>query len=1040
MLIQLITLQIGFLGGFGLSIAIALSVLFILEVVLLYYLTRELFTKETSLVYGALAFTVAWSVIFGVYSEALVSIGMSESLLFIVSISFAIVSTILGAAPLVMYATKASSFGGLRKQYNTYRQQYEERNASGDLQGNIGLVNQYVDCNKDVDQVEAELENINQAFNSIKEKHELAKKTPELIFTPLDEGVHVKKPFSRPNINYVVVGLGGTGIDLMTALIEHLDSVGAFVSGELNPYAFFAYDTDVRKLKNLDKEYAKRPPISDLVHSKPELNNMLTENNLLLSNPWLEGEPVSIMSGTGNRRGIGAAAYNVIGDNLVDFTVQEIDKLRQKSPQTSWVLIVLNSLGGGTGSGSFIRLTMDLLKKMEDSMQIRNPLVLWFGILPKNSEGDIYKVNAYAAIKELQFLFERSERVFGQATTEASIHNPFDACFLLSRENPSQKRDEELSDALVHFMTEIGFVPSGHTADVRLDINDIRTRLGIAANSFGTLNYYQVYFPASILSWYRNYAKPVLANNKTKFDSVTKKADVLLKGAEASEIAARNYIASVDKFNTDRLAPFKELDAYKKWIEEVQVWNDKLNGYVSSLKNQYDFEALKNRVNSIRQTAIFKVLQNRDNTDALVEGEKQKLINPDISDVYKQVPIQDPDAFDLSQLTDPNSTLKNLMEKSDRMNLLQDYLKPLTYPLGDVGMPLANLDFTQMKKPINLGASGTEFVEAYQPRMIGRDRYRNKIVESPKIKSVILLASSCADNLLPPFPTTEQIRGNLISSVEEDGNAEVSFNKVHMKKFTASVYWLLAGLHIWKLLPKEPPVLRDLAFLSDAYERATAGRRQDMLDLFRNHTLFYNDSAMLDRLIGPAPRRDYISKRDWTTEFWVNYNPSNVAVGLWGTILLARIYDSAGIFSENLANFEKSILPVETIKDVSELDFKELKTSYEELVDGLNQKFMPDLEVLADSYKTLEKGRAEVAEGLSKVIEQLAGIQDGSTKFLSNIDGYKKRLSQLTKGEDLLSRRTQNQVTSMLNDLQKTLKTLVNSLRNVITGKGLIVP
>jgi hypothetical protein len=767
---------------------------------------------------------------------------------------------------------------------------------------------------------------------------------------------------------------------------------------------------------------------------------MLTENNLLLSNPWLEGEPVSIMSGTGNRRGIGAAAYNVIGDGLVDFMIQEVDKLRQRSAQNSWVLIVLNSLGGGTGSGSFIRLTMDLVKRMNEQMQIHNPLVLWFGILPKNSEGDIYKVNSYAAIKEMQFLFGRSERVFGQKADDMPFRNPFDACFLLSRESPSQKRDEELTDALVHFMTEIGFVPSGHTADVRLDINDIRTRLGIAANSFGTLNYYQVYFPASILSWYRNYAKPLLSANKEKFGATVKKADTLLKNAESSEIASRNYVSSVDTFNTSKLMPFKELRAYKKWTEEVQIWNDKLNSYVSSLKNQYNFEEVKNKVNSIRQTTIFKVQQNLDNTNALVEGEKQKLMNPDISDVYKQIPIQDPDIFDLSQLTDPNSTLRSLVDKSGRLNLLQDYLKPLTYPLGDVGMPLANLDFTQMKRPINLGASGTEFVEAYQPKMIGRDRYRNKIVESPKIKSVIFLASSCAENLQSPFPTTEEIKGNLTSSVQEEGNAEVSFNKVGIKRFTTSVYWLLAGLHVWKLLPKEPPVLKDMAFLSDAYDRAVAGRRQDMLDLFRNHTLFYNDSSALERLIGAANRRDYISRRDWTTEFWANYNPSDVAVGIWGIILLATVYDTAERFSENLTNFTKIISLVETMKDISELDFKELKNAYDELTDTLNQKLVPDLEVLADSYRNLEKGGTDVAEGLGKVIEQLAQIQTDSNNFLNNLDSYRKRLTALTKGDDLLSRRIQSQASSMLNDLQKMLKNLSTNVTNIIKGKGLIVP
>jgi hypothetical protein len=1028
------------IGGMGLGLGVSLTIVFGIEIALLYFLTWEFLRKENLLVYSGIIVTALWAVIFGLYSDQIVSLGIDANLVLIMEIIFAAISISLALAPLIMYATKASSFGTLRKQFNTYRQQYEERNSKGDLTGNIGLVNQYTDIKKGVAETETDLNTIDQAFDGIKEKYNLAKKSPELIFTPLDDLSQAKKAFARPNINYVVVGVGGTGIDFMTALIDNLDSAGAFVTGEINPFAFFGYDTDIRKLKNLATKYQNQAPIPDLIHCKPELNNSLTESELLLSNPWLEGEPVSIMSGTGNRRGIGAAAYNVVGESLVDFMIQEIDKLRQKSSQNNWVLIVLNSLGGGTGSGSFIRLTMDLLKRMEERIQIRNPLVLWFGILPKNSEGDIYKVNAYAAIKEMQFLFERSERVFGQATNDATMTNPFDACFLLSRENPSQKRDEELTDALIHFMTEIGFIPSGHTTDVRLDINDLRTRLNLAANSFGTLNYYQVYFPASILSWYRNYAKPVLATNREKFDTQVKKADTLLKGVESAEIAARNYLSSVDSFNLTKLMPFKELRAYKKWTEEVQTWNDQLNTNVSSLKNQFNFEELKNKIATIRQTTVFKVQQERDNTNALVESEKQKMINPDISDVYKQVPIQDPDAFDLSQLTDTNATLRSLMDKSGRISLLQEYLKPLTYPLGGVGMPLANLDFAQMKKPINLGTSGTEFVEAYQPKMIGRDRYRNKIVVSPRIRSVILLASSATDNLQSPFPTPEEIKGNLVSSVEEEGNAEVSLNKVSLKRFTTSVYWMLSGLHIWKLLPKEPPILKDLAYLSDAYDRAVAGRHQDLLDLFRNHTLFYNDSRILDKIIGPSTKRDYVSRRDRTTEFWANYNPSDIAVGVWGTILLATVYDTADTFAQNLENLTKQISIFNSIKDISEIDFRELKKVYDEFMDNLNQKFMPDLEILADSYRTLEKGKTEIAEGLSKVIEQISEIHHSSNEFLDNLDDYKKRLSILTKGDDLLSRRVQSQIMVMITEIQRTLKILSKDITNIVKGKGQIIP
>jgi len=1042
----------GIFGGLGLGLGLALTVLFALEIVLLYYLTWEFLKKENLIMYGGLIFTAVWFVVFGMYADQLSAMGISENILVIIMAAMASVSAILALAPLVMYAIKSSSFGANRKTYASYKQQYEERDAAGNLQGN-GLVNKYDEITTGLDKVVTDLSKIQKEFGGVKEKYVQAQKTPELVFTAADNNADANRALNvagnnviqtpnnnRPNMNYVVVGVGGTGIGYTVSLIEYLESTGAFAQNQINPYAFFAYDTDTRTIQPFLNKYPNQPNIQRLMHCNATLNNRLTPTNLLAANPGLTNQPVTIMNGTGTRRGVGAAAYNVIGEDLTDFMVQKIGELRVDTGLNNWAVVVLSSIGGGTGSGSFIQLTMDLKKKMKDVLNIQDPLVLWFGIMPKSNEGDLYKLNAFGAIKELQFLFETTEaRVarLGQADNNV-ISNPFDACFLLSRESANQKRDEELKDALVHFMSEIGFVPTGHNApNVRLDLNDIRTRLRHAANSFATLNYYQIYFPASILSWYRNCAQPVLRINDASLTNVTKTADTLLVTSEKIQIAASNYITVVDNFITETIKPFQQLSAYKKWMVEVQAWNDALNGYVANLKHTYNFGELTNRATSIRDTNIREVQENSNNLNSLVLSEKSKLVNPDSSGVYKQVPIDDPDGFDLTQLTDARSTLRSVVDTLGKLELLQTYLLPLTNSFGEGEQPLARIDFQQMNRPKLLGQAGVEFVKAYQPNLVHKDRQNDntlEIVANPKIESIILLASSCADNLRDPFPGLTQIQRNIALSAE-NGYAEVALTVVPSKRFTISVYWLVAGLYVWRLNPKETPILKDLKFLSESYETVSTGRLQDKMDLFKNHTLFYTDTARLEAIIGAAPRGNPIIKRDWVTDFWVRYDPSNVSVGTWGTFLLALIYDTSDTFYGQLGEFEKSISQIERISSFSKVDFASLNNALQKL-DGSYQTLLPNLEDLAEFYVKLEKcGKAEILEALNKVIDLLAGIQADCEDFSDKSDKYKTKIEALqTVG--LLEGRNKNQLLQTLERSQKTLTSISSSINNIVVGQG----
>ncbi|TRM82599.1 hypothetical protein DJ522_07265 [Sulfolobus sp. F3] len=192
----------------GLSIiGFTIAILMIVEYVVLWLLTEELTTREQVITIINLIISLAYSIanspliippLYNIINNAYESNKGFYSLLYM-AIFIALV--ILGIIPVLMYLRKYHNFNNLSKRYQeislkitSVQQAYQEINSK---------------LNTSQNEIKEVIDNINKAT----ELYNTALRNPDLIITSLDNKPEMPDVV-RPNINYVVVGLGGVGTAL----------------------------------------------------------------------------------------------------------------------------------------------------------------------------------------------------------------------------------------------------------------------------------------------------------------------------------------------------------------------------------------------------------------------------------------------------------------------------------------------------------------------------------------------------------------------------------------------------------------------------------------------------------------------------------------------------------------------------------------------------------------------------------------------------------------------------------------------------------
>ena len=963
------------ISAFGISltefsnIGFPLAILIIVEIALIYFLTYEFFIKEQLVSYGNLAFTIAWALL-PHYINNIGALSSFSVVLISLYFGFLVITIILMVYPIVTYFNKRKDFKIIKDKYSRLREDYE----------NISKT--YKEINDKINnEINPAIENSLKTCKRVNDLHEIALRSPETIIKNLNDKPEIP-PIHIANVRYTIIGLGGAGVEIVKEIIRYFDLLGVFDQPD-NAVQFVLYDTNDKFIADAEDSY-KNTKLENIVKIPVRFSNV-SEGNILTVAPWLTGEPASITGGTGMRRGLGAAAYMANKDRLVNRIKEYVDEITNRFPNKKGnAIIIINSLGGGTGSGTFIKLAMDLRNALPKGS---STVIYGFGILPKAAEGQTFHANAYAALKELMFLFEHGQRQLG--AQENLLQNPFDGYFLLSLEGPSQAQKENISSAISKFLLDLGTSEGFDPADIKMAVQSFGSALG--KTSFLTFDFHEIIFPASRVSWYKNVGKPTAEKLRSDFKNIKEEAEKIFEESKKAVAEEEALINNIKEFIDTDIKNLDREGVYKKWREEIKSIKQDLNKIHDdvSIGGKFYITPLKDKINSIlNDKNSEKTIPNLDteikSLEAIVSNEYQQLKNPLNTQVSKVFPV-DPDRFQVERLFSEGIVLVDLMS-GDREVELREAFARLTQRIGEVGQTMANIDYQRIKQPIHTKTQDeVRFISKYAPELspVGRG-----YAETPGIGGALIEVTSHKENL-SHLPLDDELIGSVRGLTYADPLLKkgVSPNK----RFSISTYWILIGLYLWKPRSDMSPVLRDLPTLVEGYQKEYEALKRRF---FVHHTLFYDNPELFRSIVHVTLPNNIIQARDMITEFWVKYNPFLSDAKYWGILDLAKIYSDTIEMSNLLSeSFDQILNYVDTVKKGVVKDLGGLANIKRNLSMKVSD-LLADMQTLP-IIREAGSEKPEIEDAITEVVVHVEELKKKLTSYLENYSDIQKSLQSI---------------------------------------------
>ncbi|MGC8593757.1 MAG: tubulin-like doman-containing protein [Nitrososphaeria archaeon] len=971
---------------FAETIGLAVVLVTVVLYVLFWLFTDEIMNREELFLIVDLIFTFIWWLFTQPISGALYVMFTTEYKSFSIVVTallmgLSLVSLLLLVIPILSFLRKYLRFNALTKQLNRIESDYHYLVGTEDKK----VKGKYDQIQETINNSKAGIKDIKTKIDTANQLRNIALKNPNIVIKSIADKPVVPKP-TTPSVNYLMIGLGGTGSLLLETFIDYLVTQEMINPNATdNPYLFVFFDTSSISISRIKKKYAGTP-VEKLIYTFDNFNAFL-KDNLIAHNPWLAGMDVSLVDGTGNRRALGLAAYVTVKDTLLKEISARANELKEHTHRTRFLVVMMNSLGGGTGSGSFLSFTRDL----ETSLKNINiePYILGFGVLPKSQEGAIFHANAYGAIKELQFTLSKGR---AKVLEKASFTNPFLAYFLISFDRVSSTADVEIALALTRLLFDLG--TAGY------DLNDIGTRAGQAPESFFTFSRYDVYFPASRLSWLDNVAIPLNKEvdasydrllkqiNEDLFNSIneyTQKVEKLLNEVEILDNNYREFMPNV----------------YKRWSELAKSARDKLAQIRENLSENgpYCPTNLKKQQDSLNS----QVAQPEESIVSLnkqVIGPFKSTINAEI-EFLKSTParqiewvfnVPEPEKFDTDVLTRETTSAYSIIKSLGRTEDFITALSTLKTTVGSIDQTMANVDYNRIYISLNKPTIVKMFIEKYNKTLI-----KENDVVSPPIKTILMLVTSASENLnVPEFPSEESIKQALLNKTSDP-----DFKKypLSMKKYEISSYQIITGLYPYRLKKDDQPLLKDLSYLEKSY----LDMKTQTQNMIFHHTLFYNDYAVFDDFIYRITGRRISTlvpseAIKIVTKFWQDYDPSVEFVDIWGILELADAYNEVSSVKNELENFiewmNRSLTSLE--RGSTDVDVSYIKNLF---VSGIKiEKFSVIKEIKGTSLYVsgdkIEKINSAIDEILSEATTAYSYVQSVNKMYdewFSRLNSIKER-------------------------------------------------
>ncbi len=349
--------------------------------------------------------------------------------------------------------------------------------------------------------------------------------------------------------NIHLVGLGGTGVNLIQALIKS-DRLQNLLQSEDFSIACLALDVadgDLNSLQGtykstLEKLVSQGTPVDklwirtlnikfntpdSLFEFMEKYDRYVEKEGIKIDDyqPWLKSS-ISIpplAGGVGRQRALSKAVYNLNYFHYAELnSVMSVFKDRVLTSKFQPIVVVLFGLGGGTGSGLVLDFVRHLRSKLGSSVPI-----IGLTILPSAADDLLARGPApYNALMEMELYFNMSlnQKVvdrYGEA-----YRNPFNSLFFIALDPVYNNRNnlmtakKELDDSVIDVLNLFG----------NFDLADLLARIG-TNNDFGSnwihsAAYLKIRYPVEdYVKYLHEYLR--LADNAG--DLMNSKRDVLTK-------------------------------------------------------------------------------------------------------------------------------------------------------------------------------------------------------------------------------------------------------------------------------------------------------------------------------------------------------------------------------------------------------------------------------------------------------------------------------------------------------------------------------
>ncbi|MGB9729837.1 MAG: tubulin-like doman-containing protein [Thermoplasmata archaeon] len=1037
---------------------------------LMYYLTRELFRIENIILYADIVFTIVWTAASTTsISQALgiPLIGFLGLIFYYLFLGFVGLSAVLALASYLMFIKKYLQFRELKNKYEKLENDYNN------------YANKYETINKNIrDVIKKSLNNINEEINDALEKLEDAKRTPERII--LSDKISTEGELVPSNHNTVIIGLGGTGTALVTgvgeradreqesylksSILDNLISRNIIKSGNEN-FLFILYDTNVNNINTIRKKYRLDEVDSIYKNLIKTFNyaNSWDQNHILSANPDLVGTNFTILQGTGNNRRLGAAAYKVIKDQFLNDVKNAISELINRRNTGETIIYVINSWGGGTGSGTFLNFTIDLKEKLNQipALQARSPLIYGIGILPAPEEEAIFRANAYAALKEMTYILKPQEILLGDVR-RVTVSNPFDAYFLLTRDETNIMRDYEISTGISNWIIDNSTTTKEEGNPLSYDPRDFKTRYQIySGKSFASIEFYTIFYPASRLSWYKVIGVPMRKQLNEKFKSTSE--EVFKTKEEISQL--KNKLSALKRDSDaliDTISAFMSTEPYKSFINLTKKWQSETNRINSEIApdgskaiNRLDSEVYNIETTSPEYpTSLPNISQKLNNFSNIIDSEGNFLKYPRQTSITYSIPV-DPDKFTLpnenpsgdkisiGNLINPQMNMIRLIYDSGRQDDLRSAFNALQNPPGQAGS-LIKLNFSLLNSPMNLTNDEINFIIETNPALRA-DNNNILTVRRPILKDIIVLASTNGEiSSSQSFPNPDAFKQALMQSSQ---NVEYRLSKVNYRKYSISMYRVMLGIPIMYYSPEEEAMMPLINNYFEAYKRETTSYASYV---FIHHTLFYDLSPTDLRTMGILinDRASAQDVRNAVTKFWIDYEPliyDDYSAGLYSSLTFAKIFGLTKSLSELAGNnlFERISSLDPSYTGIPELNSINSKLSE---LSGILDRLNTRIDLLKESLQRINKIYQLSDENMRRIIDRMkehinenyVSAIESMNALNNGLQGMLNKLSEVTKfyaeNKRLAEQNTARRISDNLNLVLMKFKATVEKFQSDIVN------